>query len=70
MKELVLKKKGELEDICRKTHLIPESNNPIDIAIDAVESGNLYVLKISLVSSFNSPFSFSVFFFSFDKRNC
>lgn len=39
MKELVLKKKGELEDICRKTHLIPESDSPIDLAIDAVESG-------------------------------
>ncbi|KAK4489456.1 hypothetical protein RD792_005265 [Penstemon davidsonii] len=39
MKELVLKKKVELEDICRKTHLIPESNSAIDIAIDALESG-------------------------------
>ncbi|KAL8539634.1 hypothetical protein ACS0TY_001298 [Phlomoides rotata] len=39
MKELVLKKKGELEDICRKTHLIPESNGSIDLAIEAVESG-------------------------------
>ncbi|KAK6135291.1 hypothetical protein DH2020_030974 [Rehmannia glutinosa] len=39
MKELVMKKKAELEDICRKTHLIPESNSSIDIAINAVESG-------------------------------
>lgn len=39
MKELVLKKKGELEDICRKTHLIPESDSSIDSAINAVESG-------------------------------
>ncbi|XP_051142490.1 65-kDa microtubule-associated protein 3-like [Andrographis paniculata] len=39
MKELVLKKKVELEDICRKTHLIPESLGSIDLAIDAVESG-------------------------------
>ncbi|KAH6828396.1 Microtubule associated protein family protein [Perilla frutescens var. hirtella] len=39
MKELVLKKKGELENICRKTHLIPESDSSIDLAIDAVESG-------------------------------
>lgn len=40
MKELVFKKKGELEDICRKTHLIPESDSRIDSAIEAVESGN------------------------------
>ncbi|XP_057798404.1 65-kDa microtubule-associated protein 3 [Salvia miltiorrhiza] len=39
MKELVFKKKGELEDICRKTHLIPESDSPVDLAIEAVESG-------------------------------
>ncbi|KAK4385071.1 microtubule-associated protein 3 [Sesamum angolense] len=39
MKELVLKKKTELEDICRKTHLIPESDSAIDLAVDAVESG-------------------------------
>ena len=40
MKELVFKKKGELEDICRKTHLIPESDNAVDLAIEAVQSGN------------------------------
>ncbi|KAL6509467.1 hypothetical protein OROGR_022777 [Orobanche gracilis] len=39
MKELVLKKKAELEDVCRKTHLSPGSGTSIDIAIDAVESG-------------------------------
>ncbi|KAL2540094.1 65-kDa microtubule-associated protein 3 [Abeliophyllum distichum] len=39
MKELVLKKKLELEDICRKTHLIPETDSSLDIAIEAIESG-------------------------------
>lgn len=43
MKELVFKKKAELEDICRKTHLVPLSDNALDIAIDAVESGNSLV---------------------------
>lgn len=53
MKELVLKKKAELEDICRKTHLIPESNSSIDLAVEAVESGiYLYVLKIMIHSFF------------------
>ena len=41
MKELVFKKRGELEDICRKTHLIPDSDNPVDLAIEAVESGTM-----------------------------
>ncbi|KAL3524191.1 hypothetical protein ACH5RR_017025 [Cinchona calisaya] len=39
MKELVLKKRFELEDICRKTHMIPESDSALDIAIEAIESG-------------------------------
>ncbi|XP_073021385.1 65-kDa microtubule-associated protein 3 isoform X1 [Primulina eburnea] len=48
MKELVLKKKAELEDICRKTHLIVESDSTVDIAVDAIESGAVdaaYVLE-------------------------
>ncbi|KAL7146470.1 hypothetical protein ABFS83_06G043000 [Erythranthe nasuta] len=48
MKELVLKKKSELEDICRKTHLNPESNSSVSLAVDAVESGAIdasYVLE-------------------------
>lgn len=64
MKELVFKKKGELEDICRKTHLIPESNNPIDLAIDAVESGNFFVLKMSIVSFLRFSILIYVFFFN------
>ena len=39
MKELVLKKRTELEDICRKTHLIPESDSVVEVAIEAIESG-------------------------------
>ncbi|KVI04584.1 Microtubule-associated protein, MAP65/Ase1/PRC1 [Cynara cardunculus var. scolymus] len=41
MKELVFKKRSELEDICRKTRLLPESDNSMDIAIEAIESGAL-----------------------------
>lgn len=72
MKELVLKKKGELEDICRKTHLIPESDSSIDSAIEAVESGNIYVLKIliiSFLSILHSNFLIT-FFFWIIKRSC
>ncbi|XP_038685225.1 65-kDa microtubule-associated protein 3-like isoform X1 [Tripterygium wilfordii] len=39
MKELVLKKRSELEEICRKTHLIPLADSVIEHAIDAVECG-------------------------------
>ncbi|GMI75492.1 PLEIADE, MICROTUBULE-ASSOCIATED PROTEIN 65-3 [Hibiscus trionum] len=39
MKELVLKKRLELEEICRKTHLIPNSECAIEDAIEAIESG-------------------------------
>ncbi|EOY22966.1 Microtubule associated protein family protein isoform 4 [Theobroma cacao] len=39
MKELVLKKRSELEDICRKTHLVPDSDSAIEDAIEAIESG-------------------------------
>lgn len=42
MKELVYKKRSELEDICRKTHLLPESDTSMDIALQAIESGIIY----------------------------
>lgn len=41
MKELVLKKRSELEETCRKTHLIPEADTGMEYAIEAVESGNM-----------------------------
>ncbi|XP_058205730.1 65-kDa microtubule-associated protein 3-like [Rhododendron vialii] len=41
MKELVSRKRLELEEICQKMHLIPESNSAVEIAIEAVESGEL-----------------------------
>ncbi|XP_057774466.1 65-kDa microtubule-associated protein 3-like isoform X2 [Salvia miltiorrhiza] len=39
MKELVLKKKAELEAICRKTHLTPEGDSAMGIANHTTESG-------------------------------
>ena len=39
MKELVLKKRSELEEICRKTHLIPEADSALEYVIEAMESG-------------------------------
>nr|XP_043617309.1 65-kDa microtubule-associated protein 3-like [Erigeron canadensis] len=39
MKELVFKKRSELEEICKKTHLLPEADTSLEIAIEAIESG-------------------------------
>nr|GMD52040.1 65-kDa microtubule-associated protein 3-like [Ipomoea batatas] len=39
MKELVLKKRSELEEICRKTHILPDSDHAMNVVIEAIESG-------------------------------
>ncbi|XP_068502939.1 65-kDa microtubule-associated protein 3 isoform X2 [Phaseolus vulgaris] len=39
MKELVLKKRAELEEICQKTHLIPKLDSAVEYAVEAIESG-------------------------------
>ncbi|KAL2903616.1 65-kDa microtubule-associated protein 3 [Bienertia sinuspersici] len=41
MKELVLKKRTELEEICRKTHLVPEADCETEHLMAAIESGAL-----------------------------
>ncbi|GLT51914.1 hypothetical protein SLA2020_252870 [Shorea laevis] len=41
MKEIVLKKKDELEDICKKTHMVTEALSSIDYSMKAMESGAL-----------------------------
>ncbi|XP_019441133.1 PREDICTED: 65-kDa microtubule-associated protein 3-like [Lupinus angustifolius] len=41
MKELVLKKRTELEEICRKTHFVPEVDNAVEYAVEALESGTV-----------------------------
>ncbi|XP_060203445.1 65-kDa microtubule-associated protein 3 [Lycium barbarum] len=39
MKELVVKKRSELEEICRRMHMVADSDNAMDVAIEAIESG-------------------------------
>ncbi|CAL9100732.1 unnamed protein product, partial [Musa acuminata var. zebrina] len=39
MKELVLKKKTELEELRRRAHLVAEAENDAELAISAIESG-------------------------------
>ena len=41
MKELVLKKRSELEEICQKTHLFCEADGKTGDVVAAIESGNL-----------------------------
>ncbi|MED6195456.1 hypothetical protein PIB30_037970 [Stylosanthes scabra] len=41
MKELVLKKRAELEEICQKTHLVPELGSALEYAIETIESGTV-----------------------------
>ncbi|CAN0877897.1 65-kDa microtubule-associated protein 3 [Linum grandiflorum] len=41
MRELVLKKRSELEEVCQKTHMIPEANTALDCAIEAIETGQI-----------------------------
>ncbi|KAG6579651.1 65-kDa microtubule-associated protein 3, partial [Cucurbita argyrosperma subsp. sororia] len=41
MKELVLKKKSELDEICRKTHLVLEEDTIVDYAIETLDSGDV-----------------------------
>ncbi|XWS77192.1 hypothetical protein CRYUN_Cryun01aG0240300 [Craigia yunnanensis] len=48
MKEIVLKKKVELEDMCRRTHMVMEALISIDCSIEAMEAGAidpLYLLE-------------------------
>ncbi|CAK9318343.1 unnamed protein product [Citrullus colocynthis] len=41
MKELVLKKRLELEEMCRKLHMVPAEDSAIEYVIDAIDSGAL-----------------------------
>lgn len=50
MKELVLKKEAELEDICKRTHLIPEINSAMETTMLAIDSG-IYLRSIWILLS-------------------
>lgn len=41
MKELVLKKRLELEEMCRKLHMVPAEDSAIEYVIDAIDCGKL-----------------------------
>ncbi|KAK3036137.1 hypothetical protein RJ639_031718 [Escallonia herrerae] len=39
MKEVILKKKLDLEELCRKAHMVAESSSALDCSAEAIESG-------------------------------
>ncbi|CAL0333213.1 unnamed protein product [Lupinus luteus] len=41
MKELVLKKRAELEEICQKTHLALKVDSAVEYVVEAIESGSV-----------------------------
>lgn len=52
MKELVLKKRSELEEICRRTHLVAETDPSMDFAIEAIESGMSLIETIGMANGY------------------
>lgn len=44
MKEVLLRKRLELEEICRKAHLVIETKSSVDFSVEAIESGNFFLL--------------------------
>jgi protein regulator of cytokinesis 1 len=48
MKELVLKKRTDMEELCRKAHIIPDSYAELDNSIKSMESGENGILRLLL----------------------
>ena len=43
MKELVIKKRLELEEICRQTHMVTEALSIMEDSVEAMESGKNFI---------------------------
>ena len=41
IKEVLFKKRLQLEEICRGAHMVVEDHNSIDFSIETIESGNI-----------------------------
>ena len=44
MKELVIKKRLELEEICRQTHMVTEALSIMEDSVEAMESGKNFII--------------------------
>ena len=42
MKELVMKKRSELEEICRMTHIEPDTSTAAEKSSALIDSGNIF----------------------------
>lgn len=43
MKEVLLRKRLDLEEICRKAHMIIETQHSVDFSVEAIESGKCFL---------------------------
>lgn len=43
MEEVLLKKRLDLEEICRNAHLVIETQNSVDFSVEAIEPGNFFL---------------------------
>ncbi|GMP61794.1 hypothetical protein CsSME_00024120 [Camellia sinensis var. sinensis] len=39
IKEVILKKRSDLEELCRKAHMVAEAHDAVDYSVEAIESG-------------------------------
>ena len=46
MKEVILKKRLDLEELCRKAHIVAEAYSAIDYSVEAIESGKKSCKKL------------------------
>lgn len=45
MKELVMKKRSELEEICRMTHIEPDTSTAAEKSSALIDSGNIFCFR-------------------------
>lgn len=56
IKEVLLKKRAILEEICREAHMVVEGQFGTDLSIESIESGRAPVLLNSLQKSYEILF--------------
>lgn len=48
IKEVILRKRLDLEELCRKAHMVAEAQGAVDYSVEAIESGNCLIPVIHL----------------------
>lgn len=60
MKELILRKKTELEELRRRTHVVENGDNKAEISIEVIESGNSPELESMITALFHRFYCFPI----------